>query len=86
MALTHSKIVPAAFWVGFLALGFATSFGGPPRHRVEHVAGAGRTLVATETAAPATAARADARIAPAQAARNDLRFAPASRPPKAAPL
>jgi hypothetical protein len=39
MALSHTKIVPAAFWVGFLALGFATSVGGPNKHRVEHVTG-----------------------------------------------
>jgi hypothetical protein len=33
MALTNSKIIPTAFWIGFLALGFATSFGGPDKHR-----------------------------------------------------
>jgi hypothetical protein len=39
MALSRTKIVPAAFWVGFLALGFATNVGGPGKHRVEHVTG-----------------------------------------------
>jgi hypothetical protein len=38
MALTNSKIVPTAFWIGFLALGFATSFGGPDKHRGERMA------------------------------------------------
>lgn len=28
MRVTNSQIVPVAFWVGFLALGFATSFEG----------------------------------------------------------
>ncbi len=34
MSLDKSKIVPTAFWVGFLALGFVTSVGGPNKHRV----------------------------------------------------
>jgi hypothetical protein len=34
MTLEKSKIIPAAFWVGFLALGFVTSVGGPNKHRV----------------------------------------------------
>ena len=34
MWLDKSKVVPAAFWIGFLALGFVTSFGGPDKHRV----------------------------------------------------
>jgi hypothetical protein len=34
MALDKSKIIPTAFWVGFLALGFVTSVGGPNKHRV----------------------------------------------------
>jgi hypothetical protein len=34
MALDKSKLIPTAFWVGFLALGFVTSVGGPNRHRV----------------------------------------------------
>lgn len=32
MSLADSKLVPAAFWVGFLALGFVTSLGGPDKH------------------------------------------------------
>lgn len=33
MSLEKSKIVPTAFWVGFLALGFVTSLGGPAKHK-----------------------------------------------------
>lgn len=29
MALAHSKLVPAAFWVGFVVLGLFTSLGSP---------------------------------------------------------
>lgn len=36
MSLEKSKIVPTAFWVGFLALGFVTSLGGPAKHRADH--------------------------------------------------
>lgn len=36
MSLEKSKVVPAAFWVGFLALGFATSIGSPAKHRAVH--------------------------------------------------
>lgn len=36
MSLEKSKIVPTAFWVGFLALGFVTSLGGPAKHRPNH--------------------------------------------------
>ncbi|WP_424363116.1 hypothetical protein [Methylocystis parvus] len=28
---SQSSFVPLAFWVGFLALGFVTSFGGPAK-------------------------------------------------------
>ncbi len=35
MPLANSKIIPAVFWVGFLALGFVTSLEGPKR-RVQH--------------------------------------------------
>ncbi len=38
MSLEKSKIVPTAFWVGFLALGFVTSLGGPAKHRADHAA------------------------------------------------
>jgi hypothetical protein len=31
MAFANSKLVPAAFWIGFLLLGFITSFSGPDR-------------------------------------------------------
>lgn len=34
MALEKSKWIPTAFWVGFLALGFVTSVGGPSKRRV----------------------------------------------------
>jgi hypothetical protein len=37
MSLSNSKIVPAAFWVGFLALGFIISLGGPNRRHAESV-------------------------------------------------
>lgn len=36
MSLGKSKIVPTAFWVGFLALGFVTSIGGPAKRHAEH--------------------------------------------------
>jgi hypothetical protein len=58
MSLSNSKIVPAAFWVGFLALGFVTSLGGPGKHRVEHagrpagIAAAAQSIVA-QTEKPA---------------------------------
>lgn len=45
MSLANSKIVPAAFWVGFLALGFVTSLGGPGKHRVDHAARPAKTSV-----------------------------------------
>lgn len=49
MSLASSKFVPAAFWVGFLALGFITSFSGPDRHRVVHAARpTAKTVVASE--------------------------------------
>lgn len=35
MSLEKSQIVPTAFWVGFLALGFVTSLGSADRHRAE---------------------------------------------------
>jgi hypothetical protein len=38
MSLSNSKIIPTAFWIGFLALGFATSFGGPDKHRGARIA------------------------------------------------
>ncbi len=38
MSIEKSKLVPTAFWVGFLALGFVTSLGGPAKHRPEHAA------------------------------------------------
>ncbi len=34
MTLTDSKLAPVAFWLGFLALGFVTSIGGPDKHRL----------------------------------------------------
>ncbi|WP_424362754.1 hypothetical protein [Methylocystis parvus] len=48
MSLANSKIVPAAFWVGFLALGFATSLGGPAKHRVDHAARPAKTSAQTQ--------------------------------------
>lgn len=33
MALTHSRFVPIAFWVGFVALGLVTSLGAPTKAR-----------------------------------------------------
>ncbi len=51
MALTHSQIVPAAFWVGFLVLGLATSSHGTDKR---HSAHATRALKAAK-ASPATA-------------------------------
>lgn len=32
MRLNNSQIIPVAFWVGFLALGLATSFAGGSKH------------------------------------------------------
>jgi hypothetical protein len=49
MALDNSKIVPAAFWLAFLALGFATSIGGPDKR---HARAPKATMVA-ETEKPA---------------------------------
>lgn len=49
MSLANSKIVPAAFWVGFLALGFVTSLGGPGKHHVEHVAQPAKTSAAAKS-------------------------------------
>jgi hypothetical protein len=46
MPLENSKIIPAAFWVGFLALGFVTSVGGPNKHRMYQVAQPTRAAVA----------------------------------------
>jgi hypothetical protein len=34
MSFDRSKVVPTVFWVGFLALGFVTSVGGPNKHRI----------------------------------------------------
>jgi hypothetical protein len=48
MSLSNSKIVPAAFWVGFLALGFVTSLGGPGKHRVDHAARPANTAAAAQ--------------------------------------
>lgn len=48
MSLEKSKIVPTAFWVGFLALGFVTSLGGPAK-RVDHASrAAGKSIQAPE--------------------------------------
>ena len=69
MALSHTKIVPAAFWVGFLALGFATSVGGPNKHRVEHVLGPSKAPVAQELIAQ-TDKRAVVRTISTEAAQN----------------
>lgn len=33
MAINTSKIVPTAFWIGLLALGFVTNVGGPGKDR-----------------------------------------------------
>ncbi len=33
MSIEKSKLAPTAFWVGFLALGFAASLGSPAKHR-----------------------------------------------------
>lgn len=33
MALTHSRFVPIAFWVGFIALGLFSSLGAPTKPR-----------------------------------------------------
>jgi hypothetical protein len=48
VSLAKSKIVPTAFWVGFLALGFVTSVGAPAKHRVEHASRAVKALQADE--------------------------------------
>ncbi len=48
MALEKSKIVPTAFWVGFLALGFVTSLGAPAKHRVDHLSRAPKAVAVPE--------------------------------------
>jgi hypothetical protein len=63
MPLANSKIIPAVFWVGFLALGFATSIGGPAKHR-DHVARPAKTSLApkelvAQTEKPTAAKTAD---------------------------
>lgn len=35
MSLRDSKFTPIAFWLAFLALGFVTSFAGPPHAPVK---------------------------------------------------
>ncbi|MGJ0392337.1 MAG: hypothetical protein ACR650_06195 [Methylocystis sp.] len=46
MLLSKSKIVPAAFWVGFLALGFVTSFAGPDKRCTANCAARGKSAIA----------------------------------------
>lgn len=46
MALTHSQIVPTAFWVGFLVLGLITSSSGPEKR---HSAQATRSVKAAKS-------------------------------------
>jgi hypothetical protein len=53
-------MVPAAFWVGFLALGFVTSIAGPGKHRAERVAQPAR-IAASPEALVAQARRIEAR-------------------------
>lgn len=60
MAPDKSKLIPVVFWVGFLALGFVTSVGGPNKHRVIDQAMAGNANrrvapVVAQTEPPATA-------------------------------
>lgn len=43
MALEKAKLVPVAFWVGFMALGFATSIGAPARRHGDHASTIART-------------------------------------------
>lgn len=45
MALAKSKIAPAVFWIGFLALGFVSSFAEPGKQRKPHDAGKQRAAV-----------------------------------------
>ncbi len=61
MSLANSKIVPAAVWVGFLALGFVTSLGGPNKSQT-HVlrpvkAPAAIEAVVAQTERPAAATK-----------------------------
>ncbi len=44
MSLEKSKIVPTAFWIGFLALGFATNAAAPGKHRIEHASRASKAV------------------------------------------
>lgn len=39
MTLAKSKIAPAVFWIGFLALGFVSSFAEPGKERKSHIPG-----------------------------------------------
>lgn len=62
MAVDKSKIIPTAFWVGFLALGFVTSVGGPNKHRIidQAVARQARPPIAPD----AVVAQTEAPVAP----------------------
>ncbi len=46
MLLAKSKIVPAVFWIGFLALGFVTSFASPDKHCSSNCAARGKSAIA----------------------------------------
>jgi hypothetical protein len=49
MLLEKSKVVPTAFWIGFLALGFATNVAAPGKHRVEHASRASKAVAVSES-------------------------------------
>jgi hypothetical protein len=70
MALSHTKIIPAAFWVGFLALGFATSVASPNKHRAEHVARPAKASVAAQDLIAQTAKATAVKTISAEAAQN----------------
>lgn len=61
MPFSESKLVPAAFWVGFVALGLATSLGGPNKRHSQRIAqpagipAATQALVAERDVKPAAA-------------------------------
>ena len=51
--MRNSKIVPVAFWVGFVALGVITSLGGPARPRADLAMRAQNASVVAQTERPA---------------------------------
>lgn len=77
MSLTRSHIVPTAFWVAFLVLGFFTSLGGGAKHHAD--AGARGIGVAKSVRATAGGAGFEGGIRPALGTRQALASEPINR-------